>query len=365
MPQNPPQTLSVKRKRNDAPVDALFYEQSKRQKNASVAADGETNASNGPQRKKLDIRYRYVRVQKESAVSSEPLASPTSQTERIFHIDRSGGNAVFVERDLGSKDIEMGGTEQKETAEAHKQDEPLRAPSPPQTSRPRKRPGASTKLPAKKLPPANNTEVSNGPSEEIIRQFEAFSEAVEKDMVSPMKKNPKSPHKRPMSPSNYKPKVVPRYRDRHPEDAPAETMQVDEYVIDTFIREEIPVDADGKEPEFQGNVGYIMMSDEDAQLFFEGEESDSETMTDEDDENAEGYYANDYPEDELSSDDEYDRNPYKREHYAISEDEDADLNYDSDDDEYDVDADFDDDGIPRKKLVPPKNPGFWGLAGEK
>lgn len=48
---------------------------------------------------------------------------------------------------------------------------------------------------------------------------------------------------------------------------------------------------------------------------------------------AEAYYGNDYPEDELDSDDEYDRNTYRHWQGAFDE-EDPDSNIDWSDDEF-------------------------------
>lgn len=48
---------------------------------------------------------------------------------------------------------------------------------------------------------------------------------------------------------------------------------------------------------------------------------------------AEGYYGNDYPEDELDSDDEYDNDAYKHWHGAF-DDEDFEGNTNWSDDEY-------------------------------
>ncbi|KXL46485.1 MAG: hypothetical protein FE78DRAFT_166033 [Acidomyces sp. 'richmondensis'] len=62
-----------------------------------------------------------------------------------------------------------------------------------------------------------------------------------------------------------------------------------------------------------GDVGYLIISEDDQSVwetYLEDETSDKGWDTDDEDENAEDYYGADYPEDELPSDDEFDRNAY-------------------------------------------------------
>ncbi|KAF2677121.1 hypothetical protein K458DRAFT_410017 [Lentithecium fluviatile CBS 122367] len=92
---------------------------------------------------------------------------------------------------------------------------------------------------------------------------------------------------------------------RHPEKAAAlatqdhDTMDLDNYVYETYVRKEIMPNADGKIPESEGIVGIIVLNEEDEEPWHE-EESDREFETDDEDKNAEVYYANDYPEDEIT-----------------------------------------------------------------
>ena len=101
------------------------------------------------------------------------------------------------------------------------------------------------------------------------------------------------------------------------------------YVYDTYVLAGIPSGGAG-EPRLNGHgqpgdIGYVIITDEDHDIwehYIEDEPSDKDWDTDEDDENAEGYYGADYPEDELASDDEHDRDLYRyRSHGGGSDDE--------------------------------------------
>ena len=89
-----------------------------------------------------------------------------------------------------------------------------------------------------------------------------------------------------------------------------------------------------------GNVGYLVITEEDQPIwetFFDSEGSSKEWDTDDEDENAEDYYGADYPEDELASDDEHGRNAYGFRAKGASDDEewDEDTGVYSDDEEHD------------------------------
>jgi len=195
-----------------------------------------------------------------------------------------------------------------------------------------------------------------------VRELEAFSRQVEKEdnLQIPLP-----------SPSKHKPKPpAQRFADRHPdkaaalaaEDGDAMEIDTDEYVYDTYVRETIMPDADGKLPEPAGTVGFLVISEEDEDWWNGEDESDREFDTDDEDENAEDYYANDYPEDELDEDDEFDRDAYQRKNRRGSDDE--DYNLDGDDDEL-VGSDEDEDDLHFKMTVPEaQRAGYWGAIGE-
>lgn len=357
MSPNPPQTLSVKRKRHEAPVDSLVVERNeKRLKSVSVSLKEQlTTTSVVREETRVEgnaqdglVRWRLKRST--TSVSTQSVTSPTTETPRRFHLDRTAEKPILFEARPTN-----GGASTAEDQLGNASAPEAKRPKPvtdifEEISRPRKRPGASTAL----LPPAaqQSRSVKAEPSEEVLRQFEKFSNEVELQETAS-----KSPSK-----SRFKPKAPKlRFRDRHPEQTATlatkdpDAMEIDDsdYVYDTYVREIVMPDADGKVPEPQGTVGIIVISEEDQDWWNGDDESEKEFDTDDDDENAEDYYANDYPEDELSEDDEYDRDPYK---YV-------------EDGEYDVDGEArsdveEDDEEPFSQTVPVKSAGYWGRAGE-
>jgi hypothetical protein len=139
-----------------------------------------------------------------------------------------------------------------------------------------------------------------------------------------------------------------------------DAMEIDEYVTDHY--EIVMPDADGNILQPTGNMGVIEVDEGYADWFdVDEEESDKEFGTDDDDENAEEYYANDYPEDELDEDDEYDRDLYQQKFRAGSDDEDDDFPDEDEDDA--VGSDEDEDDAHFKMTVPKvQHAGYWGKA---
>ncbi|KAF9691641.1 hypothetical protein EKO04_010489 [Ascochyta lentis] len=334
MSQRAPQTLSVKRKRTEAPVDSLIFDNTVKR-----------------QRSEADIFFR--RLTKPGDTPLEPGTS-TPAIERRFHLDpvsRARSKHVFIERRAAAE----------QDASTNGQHAPVQEPTPQETPRPRKRPGtraASTVIPSNSVQQATHR---TQPSEHDLRELEALSHKLEHDETTT---HP--------SPSKYKPKApTRRFAEREPEKAAAlalrdgdtDAMEVDndEYVIDTYIRETIIPSADGKLPASFGTVGFLVLHDSDEDWWNGSDSSDKEFDTD-DDSNAEEYYANDYPEDELSDDDEFGRDPYKKDHRRGSDDEEFDAN-DSGDDA--IGSGEDEDDLHYKMTVPKaKRTGYWGMAGQ-
>lgn len=108
-----------------------------------------------------------------------------------------------------------------------------------------------------------------------------------------------------------------------------DSMDIDESntVYDVYVRTMIPVDAiDFNDPSF----GVLRIAEEDEEYWeqFTGDDdAGSQVADDEEDENAEDWYGADYPEDELSSDDERDETGTTYRRYR---------RYGSDDEEYGV-----------------------------
>ncbi|KAI0408615.1 hypothetical protein F4802DRAFT_356839 [Xylaria palmicola] len=121
----------------------------------------------------------------------------------------------------------------------------------------------------------------------------------------------------------FKPKPpAKRYAERHPEEAQhsvdKEMVDVDvetsdsddgDYIIETYVR--VPASSMGTHVPPQ-SVGLLVFDDEPDIEFFYGEddENEDEWAEDEEDENAENYYAADYPDEEVATDDEFDKNAY-------------------------------------------------------
>ena len=192
--------------------------------------------------------------------------------------------------------------------------------------------------------------------------------------------------KPPASPSRFKPKApAKRYHERHPEvPAPGSTaMDVegdtnmtdaseeedgndDDWVIEEYIR--IPANSVALDVTAPSDVGFLVLDGEEESLLFFGPQNDDDDdwNEDEEDENgmfnmprafeiyeyriteevwkkltpfvctpAENHYTADYPEDEVDSEDEFNRNAYYFRNRNASDDEEYDQ------DEFDVDDDDD------------------------
>lgn len=368
MSRNPPQTLSVKRKRNEAPVDSLVVERTeKRQKSDGFSLPGNAAAPSEEEQAKSDTQdatvvYRLIQVP--NGKIPLPIASPATQSPRRFLIDKTTGQRVLVEDRpvVQEKHATNGGQAHTSSAQEVKTVKSVPNIVVEETSRPRKRPGLGAALhPQATAKPRYVGKAE--PSEDVVRQFEKFSDQVEREESDAPKQISRP------SRFNVKPKPPKlRYKDRHPEKAAAldakdsDAMEVDtdEYVYDTYVREIMLPDADGKIPEPQGTVGFIVINEEDVVWWNGNDESDREFDLDDEDENAEDYYANDYPEDELSSDDEYDRDPYK---YRGEGDEEYDLDDAESDDDDGEDEPFR-QSVPVPLPITRPSPGYWGLAGE-
>lgn len=333
--QRAPQTLSVKRKRTEAPVDSLIFDNTVKR-----------------QRSEADIFFR--RLTKPGDTPQDSGAS-TPAAERRFHLDpvsRARSKHVFIEARAAAQQDALPDT----------QHAPVQEPTPQDPPRPRKRPGtraASTAIPSK---PVQHTTHRTQPSEHDVRELEALSHSLDHE----------SPPTHP-SPSKYKPKApTRRFAEREPEkaallaarDGDGDAMDVDDndYVIDTYVREALPPSSTGSTlPASFGVVGFLILSESDDDWWNGSDSDDKDFDTDDDDSNAEEYYANDYPEDELSEDDEFDREPWKKEHRKGSDDEEFDAN-DSDDA---LGSGEDEDDLHYKMTVPKaKRTGYWGMTGQ-
>lgn len=102
-----------------------------------------------------------------------------------------------------------------------------------------------------------------------------------------------------------------------------------DYVYDTYVLAPT-TDMGAAQVDAQdalGNVGYLVITEEDQavwETYIEDDPSDKDWNSDEDDENAEDWYGADYPDDELASDDEFGRNAYGYRGHGASDDEEYD-----------------------------------------
>lgn len=320
---------------------------------------------------------------------SRPLITPKSlltaglSTGKRSRINTPTTN-IFVERGhkrTRTEDVQMKDAESTHASGAAQTEEPPRK---------LKKPGAGRKGPSKHtvqlkkdVPPSvdkhwadNMDEITRNMNDfalHIIGESLAKTEERDRKEAAAVAKSKASSSG--LTPQKYKPKPpAKRFAERHPEVAAArerataeprsdheeyETASEDEYVVETYVR--VPVSSLGKavDPE---KVGLLVFDTEpDAEIFY-GEEGDSDDEWPEDDEDenggpfpspdqlknlnanaasAENYYTADYPDDEVDSDDEYDRMAY---HYRTGNA--SDMEEFDERDEDDVD-DGDKDGNPR------------------
>ncbi|KAK4147020.1 uncharacterized protein C8A04DRAFT_34568 [Dichotomopilus funicola] len=113
----------------------------------------------------------------------------------------------------------------------------------------------------------------------------------------------------------------------------ADTTDEEDYVVETYER--VPAERLRNQAVPAHRVGLLVFDTEpDKAEFFYGNESDSEDEfpEDDEDENAENYYAADYPDEDLDWDDEFGQNPYQFTNQNDSDKEEYDeLDYDDDD----------------------------------
>ncbi|KAL9106245.1 MAG: hypothetical protein Q9227_008713 [Pyrenula ochraceoflavens] len=151
--------------------------------------------------------------------------------------------------------------------------------------------------------------------EALIREMQEIAlETIQADQKS-----------RPDSESSYTNQVSNREED-------ALDLELDEdYVLETYLRRPLDVSSSAEIPRASNSekVGFLVVDEEDVDLWTGYATSDEETIWDEDDpdSNAEDNPNNDYPEDELDSDDELGEGAYGFRHTA-SDNEEYDFNRD-------------------------------------
>ncbi|KAF2735996.1 hypothetical protein EJ04DRAFT_551671 [Polyplosphaeria fusca] len=328
MYRNAPQLLNVKRKRNEEPVHTLVVERTKkraRQDGSETPEHVEDTPSKSKPVGEGSVVYRRI-VKAHHPSRQLKTASPSNTPQRTFRVSGNFGPVVLIE-DTPTK-------EQNEKPEVVVEDIEGEAMELDTAKAPRKRPGARAAV-LRPPAPAADRSASPQPSQDIVRELEEFANEVEKEAAAPQ----------------YKPKAPKmRFKERHPEAAAklaaenenykrtkeaqeqADLMDTDDYVYDTYVRDTTVTETDVVMTDLtdSSSIGVILLSEEDEAFWFDDSDSDREFDTDEDDENAEGYHGNDYPEDELSSDDEFGRNEYQYFHGASDDEYDLGNASDSD-----------------------------------
>ena len=192
MSQRAPQTLSVKRKRTEAPVDSLIFD-----------------ASIKRQRSEADIFFRRLTKPGDCTPQQDSGAS-TPSTERRFHLDpvsRAKSKHVFIERRAATEPSTPAPTPLPTDAHDTASDGGLQP-------RPRKRPGTRAASSVHAPKPAAHTPHRTQPSEHDVRELEALSHRLEHEETTHHALHPHA------SPSKYKPKApLRRFAEREPEKA--------------------------------------------------------------------------------------------------------------------------------------------------
>ncbi|KAI3400939.1 hypothetical protein diail_1147 [Diaporthe ilicicola] len=281
---------------------------------------------------------RRFHMSRQSLVPS-PLFSPglTTGKRSRYKIPTT----VFVERGhkrTRTEDVQMSDVDGLPTAKTSGKDGAAETSTP---ARKQKLPGSDRKgtegkqaQMVKREVPESLQREQDSDMDEITRSMNEFvmqqigenlariEERDRKEAAAAAKRAPSVPS--PQS-SKFRPKApAKRYAERHPEAATAqrntaeslqrmdgyESLSEDEYVIETYVR--VSATSLGKDlaPE---KVGLLVFDNEPDVGFFFGEEGDSddEWPEDDEDENAEDYYAADYPDEEVDSEDEYNRAAYQ------------------------------------------------------
>ncbi|PBP18844.1 hypothetical protein BUE80_DR010508 [Diplocarpon rosae] len=184
--------------------------------------------------------------------------------------------------------------------------------------------------------PLRNNVISSGPtiprditSERLAAEMQAYTlHEIGKTLAECEAPCPKPiPARCPKSLSKFKPKrPAQRYAERYPQEKVETGIEIDEecaeedmedeseYIIDTYVR--IPAEALKTEESGKSFGLLVIDSQPDIDEFYqEAEDSDEEEDYEDEDENAENYYTADYPDEEVDSDDEYNRNASDLEDY--------------------------------------------------
>ncbi|KAF5522173.1 hypothetical protein CGCA056_v006905 [Colletotrichum aenigma] len=292
-------------------------------------------------------------------MSRSAMSSPTGSTIlKAGGVTKRGryGTAVFVERGKkkASKRLSVALDAKHaaaiSTPEFEMGDDAKPAPKKPQTKRP-SAPRQDVESQRKPLPSVAPTQdmskIAADMDQWVLHEIGLNLKSMELQNPAP----PAAPAATASSPSRFKPKApVKRFAERHPElakeldggkdrdesmtDASEADDDDDDYVIEVYeLAPSKPLLANIPPEE----IGVLRFdTKEDMELFYGNEEEDDSDYDDDEDENAENHYTADYPEDEVDSEDEYDRHAYLFRNANASDDEEFDLREQEEDEDEDM-----------------------------
>ncbi|RKF73689.1 hypothetical protein GcM1_243143 [Golovinomyces cichoracearum] len=375
----PPEEIKIKRKRTDEPVELLHIQESRSKKmkftsdfvfcRQSTSQIANTNQATPPS-SSLSLEYSERKL-------AESLKIKNTKIPRHFHLCRSEitsesslsinhynrkrkADTVFVERKSRLVHKSKIRDEQNLSAVTQPTPDPIKN----NTLQKNKTldivaccPTPATDFPG--LLSLNNESFSSNnkttwdvTSQDLIAKMQAYtlSEIAKNIAASEAERPPNKPNSHETTasiqltssqPTRFKPKApAQRYKDRQRNklDLDTETDLENEYfeeaggndedwVVETYLR--MPLE--NAEAEKCSNFGFLVLESEAEIEEFYHIDTDSEEDYEDEDENAENHYSADYPDEEVASDDEFDRNAY---YYSKDIDE---FEYDAfSDDEQDV-----------------------------
>ncbi|KAF6818979.1 hypothetical protein CSOJ01_01636 [Colletotrichum sojae] len=318
----------------------------------AAAHEGQTPSASGSQQRASNPAIEPRRFHMSRSAMSSPSGSTILRTSGVSKRGRYG-TAVFVERgkkkaakrlsaalesarnspeapDVASTDVDMADDRQP-------------APKKPLAKRPPRAAAADVDSQRKPMPAVAPTDDMNKIAADmdqwVLHEIGLNLKSMEQQTRPPTA----------ASPSRFKPKApAKRFAERHPDvareldgsnrdeamadagEAEEEDESDDDYVIEVYeLAPSKPLLANVPPEE----IGVLQFdSQEDLELFYGNEDDDSD-YDDDEDENAENHYTADYPEDEVDSEDEYDRHAYLFRNANASDEEEFDTRDLDDDDE--------------------------------
>jgi len=345
-----PSTIRLQRRRGELPPDRLVV---KRKRNGGD--DGTTNDSEIAYERK---KSRYKQTTRPSVSEQQAAGLPASTEPRTFHLSQpkkrkqdDASIATVIEHDNRPTKISRTG-EDRVSPKA-----PEQSPTRSHPERSYKRPGRGALVkPQDARPDAEQTEMVKSIANQRVNARKQMNDLAAEmhsfalDEVAKTEK-PKSVAKPKLSASRAKALHQQRGATApqpqiHNVDVDMDDSSDSEVVYDTYILAgpKTPASTNNGQESADvlrvqnpsGNIGYLIITSEDEELwenYIEGQDHQDPDAFDDEDENAEDYYAADYPSDELASDDEHDRGAYGYRRQGGSDDEQYDRQTWSDEEE--------------------------------